>query len=159
MKKKRFWNILFCLYGALMLWLLFDRDHGGSGQPYWDQVAANLNLQPLRTISNYWDVLTRRDYYLEKWGSASVYAYQARHAVINLVGNVVMFIPLGFLLPKVSARQRKLWRTVLTTALLIMLVEMAQLFSLRGSCDVDDVILNVLGAVIGYGIYKIFGKK
>ena len=159
MKKKRFWNILFCLYGALMLWLLFDRDHGGNGQPYWDQVAANLNLQPFRTISNYWDVLTRRDYYLEKWGFASIYAYQARHAVINLVGNVVMFVPLGFFLPKVSARQRKLWRTMLTTALLMILVEMVQLFSLRGSCDVDDVILNVLGAVIGYGIYKIFEKK
>ena len=159
MKKKRFWHTLFCLYAAVMLWLLFDRDNSGSGLPYWDQVLNNLNLRPFRTISNYLDVLTRRDYYLEKWGFASIYAYQARHAAINLAGNVVMFVPLGFLLPKVSARQRKLWRTMLTTALLVMLVEMVQLFSLRGSCDVDDVILNVLGAVIGYGIYKILGKK
>ena len=159
MKKKRFWNIAFCMYAVLMLILLFDRESGGGDLPYWEQVRNNLNLQPLRTISNYWDVLTRRDYYLEKWGFASIYAYQARHAVINLAGNVVMFVPLGFLLPKVSIRQRKLWRTMLTTAFLIMLVEMVQLFSLRGSCDVDDVLLNVLGAAVGYGIYRIFGKK
>lgn len=159
MKKKRFYHTLFFLYGALMLWLLFDRGGAEDGLPYWDQVRMNLNLVPLRTVSNYLDVLLRREYYLEKWGFASIYAYQARHAVINLVGNVIMFIPLGYLLPKVSARQRKLWRTLLTTALLIALVELLQLFSLRGSCDVDDVILNVMGAAIGYGAYKIFPKK
>ena len=159
MKKKRLWNVLFCLYTLVMLWLLFDRDQGGSGLPYWDRVANNLNLRPFRTVGNYMDVLLRKEYYMEKWGAASIYAYQARHAVINLLGNIVMFVPLGFLLPKVSPRQRKLWRCLLTTAMMIALVEMAQLFSLRGSCDVDDLILNVLGAAIGYCVYKIFHRK
>lgn len=159
MKKKRVWNIVFCLYGALMLWLLFDRSSGNESLPYWERVERNLNLQPLHTIQNYWHILANKSYYLEKWGDSAVYFARARTAVINLVGNVVMFIPLGFLLPKVSVRQRKLWRTLLTTALLILLVEMLQLFSLRGSCDVDDVILNVVGAAIGYCIYKITAKK
>ena len=158
-KKKRFYHIIFFLYGALMLWLLFDRMPLDSDLSYWDQVAANCNLQPLHTIFNYLDVLLRRAYYLEKWGLTSIYNFQARHAVINLAGNVVMFIPLGFLLPKVSARQRKLWRTLLTTALIILLVEILQLFSLRGSCDIDDVILNTIGSALGYGFYALFRKK
>ena len=159
MKKKRIWNVLFCLYVLVMLWLLFDRDQDGGGLAYWDQVANNLNLRPFHTIGNYMDVLLRKEYYMEKWGGAGVYAYQARHAAINLLGNIVMFVPLGFLLPKVSPRQRKLWRCLLATATIIALVEMAQLFSLRGSCDVDDLILNILGAAIGYCVYKMFHRK
>ena len=145
MKKKRFCNIVFCLYGALMLILLFDRAGYDPSKPYAEQLQ--YNLVPFETIRLFWRLLQS--------GSPGL----RRHAVINLVGNVVMFIPLGFLLPKVSPRQRRLWRTLLTTALIIVLVEMLQLFSLRGSCDVDDLILNVLGAAIGYGVYRIFGKK
>ena len=158
-KNRPLWNILFVLYGCMMLALLFGRNSMAGDVPYWQQVWENISLQPFHTIPRFMDVLLRKDYYLEKWGSALVYAGQARLAVVNLVGNVVMFVPLGFLLPKVSARQRKFWRAMVTTALIILLVEMIQLFSLRGICDVDDLILNVLGAAIGYGIYKIFAKK
>ena len=158
-KEKRFWNILFCLYGVLMLVLLFDRSSMAADAPYWQQVWSNINLLPFKTILSFLDVLLRKAYYLEKWGSALTYAGQARLAVVNLVGNIVMFVPLGFLLPKVSARQRKFWRAMATTALIILLVELAQLFSLRGICDVDDLILNVLGAAVGYGMYKISVRK
>lgn len=158
-KEKRVWNILFCLYGVLMLILLFDRSSMAGDIPYWQQVGANMNLQPFHTIGNFMDVLLRKEYYLEKWGSALTYAGQARLAVVNLLGNVVMFVPLGFFLPKVSPRQRKFWRAMVTTALIILLVEMIQLFSLRGICDVDDLILNVLGAAIGYALYQMFTKK
>lgn len=158
-KNARFWNILFCLYGALMLTLLFGRIRMEGDVPYWQQVWANMNLRPFHTIGNFMDVLLRKEYYLEKWGSALVYAGQARLAIINLGGNVAMFVPLGFFLPKVSPRLRKLWRTLLATTLIILLVEMLQLFSLRGICDVDDVILNVLGAAVGYCVYKIFHRK
>ena len=53
------------------------------------------------------------------------------------------------------AKLRKLWRTLLTTGLIITLVELIQLFTLVGSCDIDDLILNLLGAAMGYGIYKL----
>lgn len=69
-----------------------------------------------------------------------------------------MFIPLGFFLPKLWQKQRKLWRTLLTTALIILLVELTQMFTLVGTCDTDDLILNTLGAAIGYGGYKILIK-
>lgn len=152
---------LFALYTALMLWLLFfqsARIPDYSATSYWQQVQSNLNLIPLRTVGNYLHILVNRDYYLEKWGFASIYAFQARQAVINLGGNVGMFIPLGFFLPRVFEKLRKAWKTLLITGGIIFLVEVLQLFSLLGSCDVDDLILNVIGAAIGYGLWYAFSK-
>ena len=161
MQKKTLPRILFLLYGALMLWLLFFQsaripDYGTAS--YWQQVKSNLNLTPLRTVGNYLHVLTNREYYLEKWGFASIYAFQARQAVINLGGNVGMFIPLGLFLPWVFTNLRKAWKTLLTAAGIIILVEVLQLFTLLGSCDVDDLILNLVGVWLGYGTFFILSK-
>ncbi len=139
-----------------MLWLLFfqsARIPDYSTANYWQQIGGNLNLTPFRTIGNYLDILLRKDYYLEKFEFASVYAYQARHAVINLGGNVGMFIPLGFFLPEVFPKLKKLWKTLAISALIMCAVEILQLFSLLGNCDIDDLMLNLVGAAIGYGIF------
>ena len=161
MLKKHGVQIAFCLYAALMLWLLFFqsvRIPDYSAADYWQQVQSNLSLKPWRTVGNFLDILLRKDYYLEKFGSAEMYAHQARHAVINLGGNVGMFIPLGFFLPAVFAKLQKLWKTLLATTVIICAVEALQLFSLLGNCDVDDLILNLIGAAMGYGIYAILRK-
>ena len=140
-QRRKLNTLLFCLYGAVMLWLLFDRVGGIEGVAYWDQIRANLNLRPFRTIRLFLNVLTRPAY-----GTA---------ALTNLGGNVVLFIPLGFFLPRVFPRLQKFWLTILATALIITAVELAQLFTLLGSCDIDDLILNILGAAIGYGAHKL----
>ena len=145
-RKHRNLNIaLFCIYGAIMLWLLFDRVGGIEGMPYWNQIRANLNLEPFHTIRLFLKVLDSQVY------SAS--------AIINLGGNVIMFIPLGFFLPLVFPALGKFWRTILATALIIIAVELTQLFTLLGSCDIDDLILNVVGAAIGYSLFKCLTKK
>jgi len=154
-QKRMMPRVLLVLYAGLMLWLLFFQsaripDYSAA---YWLQVKSNLNLVPMRTVGNYLHILMNRDYYLDKWGFASMYTYQAQQAVINLGGNIGMFIPLGFLLPWVFEKLRKWWKVLLVTAVIITLVEIAQLFSLLGSCDIDDLILNVLGAAIGYAIW------
>ena len=148
MKKKQwFWKTVFFLYSLLMLWLLFGRSGAIEGVSYWEQVGMSINPTPLFTIRRYIRLLDS--------SSASL----VRIAVINLYGNVIMFIPLGFLLPKVFKKLRKFWKVLLATAGIIIFVELAQLFSLMGSCDVDDLILNVLGAGIGYILYRITAKK
>ena len=145
-RKHRNFNIaLFCIYGAIMLWLLFDRVGGIEGMPYWDQIRANLNLEPFHTIRLFLKVLGNRVY--------------STSAIINLGGNVIMFIPLGFFLPLVFPALGKFWRTILATALIITAVELTQLFTLLGSCDIDDLILNVIGAAAGYGLFKCLTKK
>ena len=162
LQKKTFPRVLFGLYCALMLWLLFFQSaripdyHIAS---YWQQVKSNLNLVPFHTVGNYLHILTHRAYYLEKWGFASMYTYQARQAVINLGGNIGMFLPLGFLLPWVFVKLQKLWKTLIATVGIISLVEIVQLFTLLGSCDVDDLILNVIGAAIGYAAWHLLMEK
>ena len=73
----------------------------------------------------------------------------------QLLGNVVLFVPLGFLLPLLSARCRRFAITAavgLSVSVGIELVQLVLLLSLmsRRSVDVDDVILNVTGACLGY---------
>ena len=139
------WHIIFALYCALMLWLLFDREGYDPALPYTEQLR--YSLIPFTTTQRFLKLLT----------SANV--AHRNQAVINLGGNVIMFIPLGFFLPKLWQWQRKITRTLLTTSGIIVLVELTQLFTLVGTCDIDDLILNVTGAAIGYGFYKIFTKK
>lgn len=144
MKGKRIWTAVFMAYCALMLWLLFDRAGYVEGIPYSEQLK--WNLIPFETITRFIRLLDSSDPALRN------------HAVINLFGNVIMFIPLGFCLPMLWERLRKLWKVLLTTALIITLVELTQLLTLVGSCDTDDLILNVLGTAIGYGLHKLFSK-
>ena len=133
--------LLFCIYSGFMLYLLFNRAGGIEGMDYWKQIRMNLNLEPFHTIRLFLRVLGRKDY--------------LSAAVINLAGNVIMFIPLGFLLPRVFPTLGQFWQTILVTALIITVVELTQLFTLLGSCDIDDLILNLIGAAIGYGISKL----
>ena len=161
MRRKTGMNIAFALYAGLMIWLLFfqsARIPDYAAVDYWKEVCSGWNLKPFRTVGNFADVLLRKAYYIEKWGSASVYAEEARHAVINLGGNVGMFIPLGFFLPEVFPKLKKLWKTLLASAGIVCAVEILQLFSLLGNCDVDDLLLNLIGAAIGYGIFAILQK-
>jgi glycopeptide antibiotics resistance protein len=83
-----------------------------------------------------------------------------RHALVNLVGNVIMFVPLGFFAAKLWEGFRPLWRCLLWGGLIIVCVELIQLFALVGSCDFDDLMLNVLGIGLGYGLYRwVQGRK
>ena len=76
----------------------------------------------------------------------------------NLVGNVLVFIPYGFLLPKAYPSCGKWWRTFYCAVGFVMCIELFQLFSAFGAFDVDDIILNVLGALIGYSVFAVLRK-
>lgn len=142
-------------YGVLMLYLLFVRGRSmESDLSYWQRVALNYNLTPFHTIRNYWDILARPEHYLEKWEAAAIYREQAKSAMVNLVGNVVMFIPLGIFLPAIWQKMRKFWKALPAGAGVIVIIELAQLLSLRGSCDVDDLILNLCGIAAGYVLWR-----
>ena len=130
-----------------MLWLLFGREPYGNGTTYWQHVAGNMNLLPFETIIRFVGFLA---------GDFSVEL--KRHAIINLVGNVIMFVPLGFFLPMLCGKFRLLWRCLLQGALIIVCVELIQLFTLVGSCDFDDLLLNVIGIAMGYGLYRLTTK-
>ena len=153
--------MLFLCYGAFLVFLLFDRNPAISDLPYWEQIRNRCNFIPWQTVGNYWDVLIRPEYYTEKWGAASTYRYQAVVAAINILGNIVMFVPLGVFLPVLWRKLQKAWKAIPVGFLMIVGVEICQLLTLRGRCDIDDVLLNVLGIMIGYALWRVcqFGRK
>ena len=78
-----------------------------------------------------------------------------RELVLNLVGNFLMFVPSGILFPSLYPKLRSFGRTALAGFLMSLSIELLQLpFAVRAS-DVDDLILNSLGVVLGYGIHAL----
>ena len=135
-------RILFVVYGCLMLWLLFGQRVGQPVNP------DNVNLIPLATLKLYLRIVrSTKD------------AQLLRHAFINLAGNVVMFVPLGWFLPVIWKKYRNFFPCVLCLLLVILLVEGIQYLTGLGSCDVDDVILNVVGGILGCWLCRIFTKN
>lgn len=65
------------------------------------------------------------------------------------IANVVMLMPFGFLLPLLSGKAGKPGTVFLSGFLFSLLIELSQLFNYRAT-DIDDLILNTLGAVLGY---------
>ena len=146
-KQTRLKYTVFFVYCAVMLILLFFRDPYDPAVPYWEQITSNYNLIPFATIRVQLRCLSSGRSWL-RW-----YGYS------NLLGNIILFIPLGFLLPFVFPRMRSPVKTLLAVAAAITLVEIVQLFTLRGYADIDDLILNLLGAAIGYCIFVIVRKR
>ena len=147
-KRNTLLYFLFFAYVAVMLWLLFGRSNRYvAGVDYMQQLQNNMSLKPFFTINNYLYVVTHQDH-------GDLY----RHCMINLLGNVVLFIPAGILLPMLWKRLKNFFLFFLVCFLAIAAVEVLQLVTLLGSCDVDDLILNLLGMIIGYLLYLIFRK-
>lgn len=71
----------------------------------------------------------------------------------NLAGNIVVFIPFGFLLPYVIRWGRNFFVMIFHAFIFVVGIEVFQLFSAFGAFDVDDILLNCFGAVIGYLVY------
>lgn len=122
---------LLVLYTIALLILLFFRPN--------DQNYDSMNLIPFSTIS----------FYLSGKVNWLISFY-------NLAANIGLFIPYGiFLMVKNEASILKLILLPLTT---IALIEILQFLTHRGSMDIDDLILNLLGIFVGYICYPIFKK-
>ncbi len=136
----KFLGPIFLVYVLAMLFLLFGRSHGRiAGLTYLEQMRMNMNLTPFLTIRNYLYVIVHRS------NEALI-----RHCVINLAGNVLLFIPAGCFLPMFFKKQRNFFLFFVTCAVTMLCVELIQLLTLLGSFDVDDLILNLMGMTLGY---------
>ena len=98
--------------------------------------GQGINLLPLETVQRFW-----------RYGSR-------QQLLVNLAGNVAVFVPLGLLPPALWQRLRRLWKATLLCCASSCLIEFFQLFIGR-SVDVDDVLLNTLGGVLGYLIFSL----
>ena len=87
----------------------------------------------------------------ETWGQNAV-----SHAYF--IENIIMLIPFGVLAPIVLKQMRKIRFCVLTGFLLSCGIEISQLITQRGYCQLDDVVTNTAGTLIGWVIWKGFDK-
>jgi glycopeptide antibiotics resistance protein len=119
------------LYTASLLVLLFFRPN--------DQTYHSWNLIPFSTIG----------FYLSGNVNWLISFY-------NLAANIGLFIPFGiFLMVNTS---RSLMKLFLFPMMAIALIEVLQLITHRGSLDIDDLILNMLGIIVGYLFYPVFKR-
>ena len=73
----------------------------------------------------------------------------------NLFGNILMFLPAGFLLPALFPLTKKVWSFILCCLSISLCLEILQLLTALGDFDVDDLLLNTAGGIMGYGIYQV----
>ena len=74
--------------------------------------------------------------------------------IVEVIPNIMMFVPLGFFIPVIFKNKRKLCKTIVMVFLLTFSIEFFQYFIGR-SADINDIITNLLGGIIGYCIFKI----
>lgn len=74
---------------------------------------------------------------------------------INIIGNLCAFMPCGIFLPLMFKKLNKYHNFLFIMIISVILIEILQFITLSGSCDIDDLILNVVGASIIYFICKI----
>lgn len=76
--------------------------------------------------------------------------------LINFLGNIIMFMPIGFFIPLLWNLSNK--KVIVTGFYFSLFIEICQLFLNRGT-DVDDLILNTIGIILGLLLYRIISKK
>lgn len=125
------------IYAVLMLDLLFRFGFILYSEP---QAGQNYNLIPFRTI---WTYLSPKIPYME--------------AVRNLLGNIAAFIPFGLYLQALRGKKR-IGTSFLIVLVTSALVEILQFFFNVGTFDIDDVLLNGIGGLLGILLYHFLRK-
>lgn len=151
---KLFWKMVFYIYILLLINFVVFKFFGDINavknniQSSYDNIkmgGSNVNLVPFRTIVSYGSDLHINVFF------------------INIIGNIIPFIPLGFLIPIVFQSNEQFIKTTIVCLGIIICIEVIQLITYLGNMDVDDVILNLIACMMGYSLYliskKIFGNR
>lgn len=80
----------------------------------------------------------------------------AMNSIRNIIGNVIAFIPLGFFIPLLFDKFNNYKRILKVGFLSSLAIEITQLFVGSNICDIDDIIYNTLGSLIGLICFKMF---
>jgi glycopeptide antibiotics resistance protein len=148
---------------ALILWLIIGREQKARGQR-----AQKENILLLAVFAFYiglvfnatgagtlYDLLNHGFVYRPE--QINFFPFAGDALLENYILNAVMFLPFGFLLPLVWPQVNK-FRHLLGYSLgFSLFIELSQLLSNRAT-DVDDLLMNVLGALIGYLLFRIMQR-
>ncbi|MGE7863562.1 VanZ family protein [Bacillus mobilis] len=150
MNLNRFWKITFWIYIALLINFVVFKFFGNvqdvinMAHDNYENVhklgGSKSNFIPFRTMYSYGSTM----------GIGSSF--------INIIGNIIPFIPLGFLLPIVFPSKKAFLKSMIVCLIIIITIEITQYITYLGSADIDDVILNQISCMIGYTFYLIYIK-
>ena len=129
-------KVLFVLYIGFLIYFLFLSDWYGR-EGVMDEYRYNLEL---------FKEIRRFIVYREQLGAFAVFS--------NLFGNILIFVPFGFFIAMASS-SRSFFKALFNSLGLSLCVEIVQLFTRVGSFDVDDILLNTIGGVLGYILFAI----
>lgn len=144
--------LCFALY--LHLILMFTLFDPRLGRDFWSILSATaedrayymqwyVNVRPFETI---------RTIYIDGYR----YGYiTLRYLLLNMAGNVFAFVPFAFFLPYLWRGINRFWKFFPLMLVIVAAVELCQLGLMCGSCDVDDLLLNVGGASVVYAVLRI----
>lgn len=133
--------LFFILYILLLFYLLFFSESYGRTI---EERNYRYNLELFKEIKRFWN-------YRESLGWKTV--------ILNLVGNIVAFVPFGFFLPMFFKFGRNFLGCVFASSFFSFFVESVQLATKVGAFDVDDIFLNTLGGLIGFFLYLFMNKR
>ena len=131
-RKKSLYVVLFAAYLILLFYFLFFSEGLGRAST---EAEYRYNLTLFREIKRFIE-------YRHVLGYKAVF--------LNVVGNVIAFMPFGFLLPPLMNYKTNWFVTTIWAFLFSLFVETIQLFFRLGSFDVDDMLLNTIGGLLGY---------
>ena len=138
MKSKKMVQIVWWLYICLLFVIVVVKFNGSFEElenriiMFSSEETINFNLIPFRSIG------VQLTHINEWW------------ALKNILGNIISFIPFGFLLPIVYNKINSFFKFFASNILFILFVESFQFFTRIGCFDVDDIILNFVGSLCGY---------
>lgn len=143
MQKRNLWKLFFAIYILVVIKVIIFKypcEELLAIAASWRRGVifeglGTANFTPFKTIKMYID-----------------YSYKL-NSVENLAGNVLVFVPFGFLFPFVAREGERFFVMLLNAFVFVMGIEVFQLFSAFGAFDVDDILLNCLGASLGFGVY------
>ena len=122
---------VFVLYTLLLIAILFRTQHQ----------TRSINLIPFRGVVSY---LSGEDLVSGKDNAAVLHAFMP----INLLGNIAIFVPLGVYIT-IFTQGKTIWKNTMLILFVSVFVEIIQFAFKFGIGDVDDVILNTVGGLIG----------
>lgn len=133
-------KVLFILYIVALTYFLFFSERYG----------RDVGLREYRYNLTLFKELGRCVTYRQQLGIESF--------IVNIFGNILAFAPFGFLLPIITPENRKWIKLALITFLFSLTIELLQLVFKVGIFDVDDLLMNTLGGLLGYFIFTIVNE-
>ncbi|MGP4065980.1 VanZ family protein [Oceanobacillus sp. M65] len=140
---KVIFKVSFVIYLIALTMLLFLRNRGymWADLSLIEYIKSSSNVVPFKTINTYFQAIFDGSMNLDI-------------PIKNLGGNIFMFLPMGIYMPFYITKLTRVSTFTTFMIVLLFLIETLQLLTRTGSFDIDDFILNMLGALLGYGIWK-----